>query len=195
MKAGLLIVVSAPSGCGKGTILREVMKDGGYYYSVSATTRKPRENEIHGKDYFFITEDEFKRCIDSGEMLEYTVYCGYYYGTLRQPVYDRLSSGEDVILEIEVDGARQIRNLCPDAVFIFFQPPSLEALRSRLLERNSECDEIIQQRLTAAQEELKHTEEYDYAIVNETVQKAVDDFKAAVRAEKLKRDSGAGNKV
>ena len=123
MSKGLLIVVSAPSGCGKGTVLAEVLKNDNFYYSVSATTRAPREGEVNGVNYHFLTKEKFEELIATGGVLEYAQYCDNYYGTPKKAVEDKLCEGRDVILEIEVQGAMKIKEACPDAVFIFILPP------------------------------------------------------------------------
>lgn len=183
---GLLIVVSAPSGCGKGTILAEILKDDNYYYSVSATTRKPREGEKNGVNYWFMQEDEFKQLADNGGMLEYAVYCGNYYGTPKKNVDDMLNAGKNVILEIEVQGAMNIRKICPDAVFIFINPPSFQELQRRLNKRGTESDEVIEQRVEQAKKEMEFADMYDYVIVNDELENAISDFRSVVRAQQLK---------
>lgn len=185
MEKGLLLVVSAPSGCGKGTILGKILEDDKYYYSVSATTRKPRKGEVDGVNYYFLTEEQFKEKIDGGEMLEYAQYCEHYYGTIAKLVDDNLANGKHVILEIEVQGAMKVKALRPDAKFIFIAPPSIEELRRRLLKRNTESIEVINERVAQAERELPFAKEYDYVIVNGELQDAIDDFKAVVRACEL----------
>jgi guanylate kinase len=185
MKDGLLIVVSAPSGCGKGTILKEILKDDKYYYSISSTTREPRDEDIDGVTYNFITKEQFEQNIKEDKMLEYATYCENYYGTPKKQVEDNLKQGKHVILEIEVQGAMKIRKLRPDAKFIFIAPPSIQELERRLHKRNSETEEVIEQRIKQAREELPHAVEYDYTIVNGELQDAIDDFKAIVRACEL----------
>lgn len=188
MSKGLLIVVSAPSGCGKGTILSEILKEDGYYYSVSATTRKPREGEVDGVNYHFISKEEFQQRINENGMLEYAQYCGNYYGTPKKEVDEMRSKGRDVILEIEVQGAMKVKKLCPDAVFIFIAPPSVAELERRLRKRGTETDEVIAQRVAEAEGEISHAGEYDYVIVNGALEDAIEDFKTVVRAEKLRAD-------
>lgn len=185
MSEGLLIVVSAPSGCGKGTILAEVLKNDNFFYSVSATTRSPREGEVNGVNYHFLTREKFEELIGSDGVLEYAEYCGNYYGTPRQAVEDKLREGRDVILEIEVQGAMKIREKCPDAMFIFILPPSLDTLRQRLEKRGTETEEVIAKRVGEASGEISKAYDYDYVIVNDDLQEAVDDFLTAVKAEKM----------
>ena len=190
---GLLLVVSAPSGCGKGTILGEILKDDSFYYSISATTRAPREGEQDGVNYHFITKEEFEQRIAQGGMLEYAQYCGNYYGTPKKEVEQMRDAGRDVILEIEVEGAMKVRALCPDAVFLFIAPPSVEELRRRLNKRGTEAAEVIEERVSQASRELSYANRYDYIIVNGELEKAIQDFRTVVRAEK--RRTKNGNKI
>ena len=190
---GLLLVVSAPSGCGKGTILGEILKDDSFYYSISATTRAPREGEQDGVNYLFITKEEFEQRIAQGGMLEYAQYCGNYYGTPKKEVEQMRDAGRDVILEIEVEGAMKVRALCPDAVFLFIAPPSVEELRRRLNKRGTEAAEVIEERVSQASRELSYANRYDYIIVNGELEKAIQDFRTVVRAEKLRTKNG--NKI
>lgn len=190
---GLLLVVSAPSGCGKGTILGEILKDDSFYYSISATTRAPREGEQDGVNYHFITKEEFEQRIAQGGMLEYAQYCGNYYGTPKKEVEQMRDAGRDVILEIEVEGAMKVRALCPDAVFLFIAPPSVEELRRRLNKRGTEAAEVIEERVSQASRELSYADRYDYIIVNGELEKAIQDFRTVVRAEKLRTKNG--NKI
>lgn len=190
---GLLLVVSAPSGCGKGTILGEILKDDSFYYSISATTRAPREGEQDGVNYHFITKEEFEQRIAQGGMLEYAQYCGNYYGTPKKEVEQMREAGRDVILEIEVEGAMKVRVLCPDAVFLFIAPPSVEELRRRLNKRGTEAAEVIEERVSQAARELSYADRYDYIIVNGELEKAIQDFRTVVRAEKLRTKNG--NKI
>ncbi|MGN0666584.1 MAG: guanylate kinase [Huintestinicola sp.] len=191
---GLLIVVSAPSGCGKGTILAEVLKRDGFYYSVSATTRNPREGEADGVNYHFLTKERFEQLIAEDGMLEYASYCGNYYGTPREPVFRQLEQGKDVILEIEVQGAMKVMEKCPEAVSIFILPPSVSELRNRLIKRGTETEEVISKRVGEAAGEIAKAFSYDYIIVNDDLNKAVDDFLAIARAEKFTRKR-AENKI
>ncbi len=191
MNKGRLIVLSAPSGCGKGTILNEVGKDDNFYISVSATTRAPRDGEVDGVNYRFISRDEFMSLIDCGNMLEYAEYCDNLYGTPLDKVNEELEKGKNVILEIEVVGAMKVRELRPDAVFIFVIPPSLKELERRLRDRGTETEEVIQARIAKAREEIPYASKYDYVIVNDALEKAVEDFKAVINAESFKAENSA----
>lgn len=167
MKKGLIIVVSGPAGSGKGTVvrlLREKLPSIGF--SVSATTRKPRPGEENGVHYYFIPKEKFVRKIETGEVLEYTSYCDNYYGTLKSEAERVVLAGRDLILEIEVNGAAQIKKLYPDAVCVMLLPPDSGALEARLRGRGTESDEIIKRRLERAKEELSCLPSYDYVIVN-----------------------------
>lgn len=198
MKRGLLIVVSAPSGGGKGTILKEMFTgDARLRLSVSGTTRAPRPGEVHGKHYYFLSKEEFEGLLAQGQVLEYTQYCGNYYGTLREPVEKWLSEGLDVILEIEVDGGQQIKELVPDCVSIFIMPPSMEVLERRLRNRGTEDEETISKRLEVARKEIPCAKDYDYIVYNDELKVAVKDMQAILRAEKLKyaRNTGAIERV
>lgn len=184
---GKLIVVSGPSGSGKGTILSEVLKSPDYVYSVSATTRPPRKGEIDGKHYFFLARDEFEQRIAGGGFVEYAEYNGNYYGTPTEFVEHNLNEGKNVILEIEVQGAMQIKKTVPDALFVFMTPESREELEDRLRARGTEEEEVIQRRLSIADREIPSALLYDYVIFNRRGEqpKAVEDFFAAVRAASL----------
>ncbi len=186
--SGKLIVVSGPSGCGKGTVLKRVLSENSnIHYSVSATTRSARAGEQNGIHYFFITREEFEEKIRTGGMLEYAEYVGNYYGTPRDTVFEALEAGKDVILEIEVKGAKKIREKCPEAVFVFIKPPSIEELERRLIGRGTERMEVIKKRLQKAIEEMENESLYDYVVVNDDVDTAASDLAAIIRSEKLKR--------
>lgn len=184
---GRLIVVSGPSGSGKGTILGEILKSPDYVYSVSATTRQPRQGEIDGKHYFFMQKTEFEERILQNGFIEYAEYNGNYYGTPVDFVNANLKNGKNVILEIEVQGAMQIKKTIPDALFIFMTPESRTELEKRLRLRGSEDEQTIKRRLAIADRELSSALLYDYVIFNEKgkQEKAVEDFFAAVRASAL----------
>lgn len=185
MSKGLLFVISGPSGCGKGTILAEVLKDEKFFYSISATTRNPRPGEVDGVNYHFLTKEKFENLIETDGMLEYASYCDNYYGTPRKPVEDMLNEGRHVILEIEVQGAIKIKEKCPDAKFIFILPPSLKELRKRLNKRGTESEEVIEKRLNEATSEINQAYKYDYTLINGDLSEAVDDLLAIIRAEEL----------
>ena len=186
MSKGRLIVFSAPSGCGKGTMLAEILKDENYCVSVSATTRSPREGEVDGVNYYFMSKGDFLQKVADSEFLEYAEYCDNYYGTLMSEVDGKLNEGKNVILEIEVQGAQKIREKRPDALMIFILPPSVSELRRRLKKRGTETDEVIEQRVSQAAREIEVASKYDYAIVNDALEDAISDFFAVMRAEKLK---------
>ena len=190
MKRGLLFVISGPSGCGKGTVVSLLEKQHDFAVSVSATTRAPRDGEIDGVHYHFWTAERFEEAIAGGDMLEYTLYSGSkkYYGTPKARIAEQLESGRDVILEIEVDGAMQVKKCMPEAILIFMVPPSMSALRARLIGRGTESADVIEARMNRAYEELKLAHGYDYILVNgensaeETAQKLL----GIAAAEKLR---------
>ena len=182
---GQLIVLSGPSGVGKGTILKKYLETAtNGVVSVSATTRKPRPGEQDGIDYHFIDRETFMQWVNDGEMLEYTEYNGNYYGTPLQKVNEIREMGKNVILEIEVDGAGHVKKTCPEAILIFIMPPSINILRMRLVDRNTEDAETIEKRLAIAKTEFKKAYDYDYIIVNDVIEKAVNSLKAIVKANK-----------
>lgn len=189
-KRGLLIVLSGPSGVGKGTVRKELFKqpNTNYEYSVSMTTRSPREGEVDGADYFFKTREEFEQRIAEGKLLEYAKYVGNYYGTPLDYVNETLEAGRDVFLEIEVVGAAQVREKAPDGLFIFLAPPSLSALEDRLIGRGTESAEVIQSRVSKAREELEMMNLYDYVVENDEVHLACDRINAIVMAEHCRRE-------
>ena len=187
-KEGLLIVLSGPSGCGKGTVIRELMQDHpNLFYSVSATTRQPRPGEEDGVHYYFLKKEQFEELIASDGMLEYANYCGNYYGTPRAAVEEQCKAGKDVILEIEVQGAMQVREKCPDAVFLFILPPSAEELARRLTDRRTEDPQTVQNRLVKAKEEMAMAGSYDYIVVNDVVSETAAQIEAILTAEKFSR--------
>lgn len=193
MNKGMLIVVSGPSGCGKGTVLAEILKSDRIFYSVSATTRSPRPGETDGVNYYFLTKEKFEKLIEEDGMLEYASYCGNYYGTPKKPVEDMLEQGKHVILEIEVQGAMKVMEKCPEAVFVFILPPSLKELERRLNKRGTEAEDVIKKRLSEAAGEISQAHKYDYAVINGELEKAVDDLKAIIRAEELKSVNSKNN--
>lgn len=184
---GLLVVLSGPSGSGKDTILERLLAiDKNIVKSVSATTRPSRIGEINGKDYFFISEQDFCNAISDEKLLEYTNYCGNYYGTLKNLVEDLQNNQKDVILKIEVDGAKQIKEKCPDSLRIFILPPSMETLKDRLSNRGTETAESLEKRLNRARDEIKFSSEYDYIVVNDDVDKCAQNIYSIINAEKFK---------
>ncbi|KGR80410.1 guanylate kinase [Ureibacillus manganicus] len=187
---GLLIVLSGPSGVGKGTVRKELFSqpDTNYEYSVSMTTRKPREGEVDGVDYFFKSREEFEALIETGGLLEHAEFVGNYYGTPIEYVNETLDAGRDVFLEIEVQGAAQIREKAPDALFIFLAPPSFSELQNRLINRGTETEDIIQKRIATAKEELEMMSLYDYVVENDEIQKACDKINSIIVAEHCKRE-------
>ena len=182
-KRGILFVVSGPSGVGKDSILDRFMPGRqDVRLSISSTTRTPRAGEVDGRDYNFISREEFEYLINSGQMLEYAEYAGNYYGTPKKWVDDNLSNGMSVILEIELVGALKVRALLPQAVFIFLMPPSLEALRDRLIGRGTETPESVVLRLEAAKREILQASAYDYIIVNQTIPESCEKLSAVIMA-------------
>lgn len=187
-KRGMLIVLSGPSGVGKGTVRKAIFDQGGndFQYSVSMTTRKPREGEVNGEDYYFVSKAEFEKNIEEGQMLEYAKYVDNYYGTPLKYVNQTLDSGRDVFLEIEVNGARQVREKMPDGVFLFLTPPDLMELKQRIIDRGTEDIETINKRMEKAVDEIKTMHDYDYAIVNDKVENAVESIKNIIKGEHLR---------
>ncbi len=183
---GLKIILSGPSGSGKGTIVKELIKDDNFVLSISATTRNPREGEVHGTHYFFTPREAFEMMIAKNELLEYACFCDHYYGTPKAFIDETIQGGKDVLLEIEVQGALQVKDVYPDAIFIFIMPPTMAELRSRLIGRNTETPEVIEQRLTRAIDEVRLHEEYDYIVINDNLADAVEQIKQIVSAEKAK---------
>ena len=176
MKKGKFIVISGPSGTGKGTICDKLMNKIDAAYSVSCTTREAREGEVNGVDYYFINTDEFLKKLKNDEFLEYNNYNGNYYGTLKKSVLDEINNGRNVFLEIDVNGAHNIKKIFNDALLIYIAPPSLEELKNRLIARNTENMETIEKRLEIAKKELNEISFYDYVIVNDDVDRAVDEI-------------------
>lgn len=186
-RRGILFVISGPSGVGKGTIREALLKRmHDIKVSVSATTRLPREGEIDGKDYFFLSHDEFKKMIDEDKFLEWANVYQNFYGTPRDFVLKNLEQGQDVLLEIDIQGALQVKNKMPEGVFIFIYPPNIEALAERLCARGKDSRESIERRLAACEEELKHVKYYDYVVVNDDLQMAVNKTEAIIIAERCK---------
>ena len=189
MSRGLLIVVSGPAGSGKGTVNSQLVATGDFVFSVSATTRAPRPGEIDGINYHFIDREEFQRRIDDNGFLEYTTYCGNFYGTPLKEALAVLENGKNLILEIECDGAKNVKKIFPDAVLIMLIPPTFAIQEERLRGRATETEEVIRARLEKAKREIEQIDAYDYIVYNYNGGSAVavDDIKAIVRAEKLAR--------
>lgn len=193
MTAARLFIISGPSAVGKGTIVKRILKsDGKVHLSVSATTRNPREGEEEGVSYYFMSDEQFVKAVGEGGFLEHASVHGHYYGTPKAPVMSQLKAGRDVILEIDVQGAMQVKESYPDGVFIFILPPSVDALRSRIMHRGTESEEDIQVRLGAAQREMEYLEHYDYYVVNDDLEKAVNSVKKIMAAEHWKVTDAAG---
>ena len=188
MKKGLLIILSGPSGVGKGTVRRYIMDNFNLRltYSISMTTRKPRDKEVDGVDYYFVSKEEFEQRIKDGKFLEYASFIGNYYGTPLDKIEEKISQGKEVVLEIEVNGALQVKEKVKDAIMIFLVPPSKEDLFKRLRSRGTESEEIIEQRVKKASDEFKMAYYYDYIVVNDDVDNAADRIMAIIRAEHAK---------
>ena len=186
---GSLIILSGPSGAGKGTIHNELLKtEKNLTYSVSMTTRKPREGEQEGVDYYFVDEDTFKKEIEKGSFLEYALVHGNYYGTPKKSVEDSLNKGFDVILEIDIQGALKIKETNQDAIFIFIMPPSMRELRDRLVRRGTETKEKIIERFKNAYKEINEMSKYNYVVINDEVPKAVEKVRSIMLAERCRVD-------
>ncbi|MCY6356739.1 guanylate kinase [Clostridium sp. ZS2-4] len=181
---GLLVVISGPSGAGKGTICKELIKKNCFWLSVSATTRNPREGEIEGKNYYFLTKDQFRNKIDEKDFLEYAEVYGNYYGTPKSKVIEKLDEGKDVILEIDIQGALKVKEAYHEGVFIFILPPSMEELKNRIIKRGSETQESLMTRFKSAYKEINYVSKYNYAVVNDEVSIAVEKIKSIITAEK-----------
>ncbi|MDD6316662.1 MAG: guanylate kinase [Clostridia bacterium] len=188
-KKGSLFIVTGPSGAGKGTVLGSLQKAiDRVFYSISATTRAPRPGETDGVNYYFVTRERFQEMIAAGELLEHAEYVGNYYGTPEGPVNAMLEQGMDVILEIEVQGALIVKAKRPDAHLIFIAPPSFEVLENRLRGRGTEAPEVVSKRLEKARGECARMEDYDYIVVNDTLDEAVQDLAAILRASRCRSD-------
>ena len=198
MEKGLMIVVSGPAGSGKGTVNAHLLKTGNYAFSVSATTRAPRPGEIDGVNYYYVSKEDFEKRISEGGMLEYTEYCGNYYGTPKEEALRVIEGGKNLILEIEVEGAMNIKRAYPEAVLIMLLPPSYKKQEERLRSRGTETEEKILARLKRAREEIAFLPKYDYVVYNEDNcdKEAAAEIESIVRAEKsaVKRNSGAIDK-
>ena len=188
-KKGQLLVVSGPSGVGKGTILAAVMeKNKNISFSVSATTRNPRPGEVDGEHYYFVKKEQFFEMVDSKEMLEYAEYSGNYYGTPKKAVEKKLAEGFDVALDIDIQGAFQIMEIFPDALFVFIVPPTIEELSRRLAKRGTEDAESVAKRLNAAKNELKQANKFDYIVVNNALDEAIANVEAIIAAGRCRSE-------
>lgn len=186
---GILFILSGPSGVGKGTVRKALFEQStDLRYSISMTTRDPREGEVDGVDYFFKSRNEFEKLISEGQLIEHAEYVGNYYGTPRQYVEKTLNEGKDVFLEIEVQGALKVRENFPEGVFVFLIPPSLEELKDRIVNRGTETEEKVKNRLKAAKEEIDMMDAYDYVVVNDQIDNAVTKVKSIVASEHCKRE-------
>lgn len=186
-REGLLVVVSGPSGAGKGTVLQLLKgRDESLKFSVSATTRAPRKGEVDGVNYFFRTQEEFKLMIDKGELLEWVKYCDNYYGTPKKYIEETVKDGNDCLLEIEVEGASNVMKTYADCVSVFILPPSFEELKRRIVGRGTEEPEVVKKRLDKARKEMTYAENYDYVIVNNNIEDAAECLRCIIKAEKLK---------
>lgn len=188
-KQGLLIVLSGPSGSGKNTVCdmaKEVMPN--IWESVSMTSRKPRKGEVDGKDYYFVSEEEFEKNIEDGKMLEHAKFAGNYYGTPRESVQKQLDAGRDVLLVIEIQGALQIKEKIPQALFVFLLPPSMKELKRRLRMRKTETEEKLMERFETAYKEINELPKYNYVIVNDKADEAARKLEAIINAEKCRVD-------
>ena len=191
---GLLLVISGPSGTGKGTVCKRLLeKNDNIFLSVSATTRKPREGEIDGVSYHFYDEDKFRNLIAKNQFIEWAAFCDNYYGTPKAPVVENIENGRDVMLEIEIEGAMKVRAKHPEGVYIFLFPPSIEVLEERLKGRGTETDEVIAKRLARAKEEFKMCTKYNYYVVNDDLEKAVEEIEAIIVAEKARKERNQVN--
>lgn len=184
-------MISGFSGAGKGTIMKELIKRYDYFLSVSATTRRPRDGEVDGKDYYFHTKEEFQQMIDRGELVEWAEYVGNFYGTPKKSVEEQLNQGRDVLLEIEMQGGMLVKEQFPDALLIFISPPSAKVLKERLAGRGTESAEEIERRLLRAVEEVKYMKEYDYIIVNDDLEDAINKVNDLIRYDHYKACNSA----
>ena len=188
LNKGLLIVISGPSGAGKGTICKALLEKLDIWLSISATTRAPRCGEVEGVNYFFLSKEEFHNRIKSEDFFEYADVYGNFYGTPKWKVLENLECGRDVILEIDIQGALEVKKNYPEGIFIFVLPPSMEELKRRIINRGSETEESLNRRFKSAYKEINYISKYNYAIVNDTVSNAVNKIEAILTAEKCRVD-------
>ena len=187
LKKGLLIVISGASGTGKGTVCKKLLEDlPQMFYSISATTRQPRNGEVDGKEYFFISVEQFKSWLAEDKFLEYAEVYGNFYGTPLHKIEERRNNGVDVLLEIDVQGALKVMSKCPDGVYIFLLPPSLDELCNRIKNRGTESPESLQRRINSATNEIATAKNYQYVVVNDSVNAAVEKIKSIITAEHCK---------
>ena len=180
---GLLIVISGPSGVGKGTICKELMKRYDYNVSISATTRSPREGEVDGVNYHFLDKKSFEEKLSNNEFLEYAQVYGNYYGTLKQSVENEIHNGKNIILEIDIQGTLQVQKVYKNAIYIFLLPPSINELKNRILKRGSETESSFNLRFSSVSEELKYMNSYDYAVINDDIDQAVEKIHNIINTE------------
>lgn len=185
-RKGILTVVSGFSGAGKGTLMKALLQKYDYELSISATTRAPRDGEVHGREYFFLTRDEFESMIEAGKLIEWAEYVGNYYGTPKEYVEKQLEAGKDVILEIEIQGALKVREIFPEALLLFVTPPNITELKKRLIGRGTESMETITKRLHRASEEASFMKDYDYIIVNDDLKECVEMTHQVIRNQHYK---------
>lgn len=189
-KKGTLFVVTGPSGAGKGTVLRQVMAQlDSLYFSISATTRAPRPGEVDGVHYHFITRERFQQLIHENRLLEHAEYVGNYYGTPLDPVLEHLEQGDDVILEIEIQGARQVKARYPKSALVFIAPPSFEELENRLRGRGTESEETICRRMETARRECAHMDAFQYIVLNDTAENAAKELASIITAHRCRREN------
>lgn len=180
---GLLVVISGPSGAGKGTVCKELMKRYNYNISVSATTRPPREGEVDGVNYYFLDKNTFEQKLHNGEFLEYAKVYGNYYGTLKREVEEKLDNGENIILEIDIQGTLQVQKVYKNAIYVFLLPPSINELKNRILKRGSETESSFNIRFSSVSEELKYMSSYDYAVINDDLDSAIEKVNSIINTE------------
>lgn len=187
MNKGALIIISGPSGSGKDTVLKKLFeKMPELEFSISSVSREMREGEVEGEKYNFVTREHFEKMIEENALLEYNIYCGNYYGTPKAPVEKCISAGGEIILEVDVNGAANVRKNCPDNFSVFIAPPSFEVLRARLTNRGTEEADVIKKRLAQAEFEFKRANEYDYVVVNDDLETAVEELSGIILAERHK---------
>jgi guanylate kinase len=185
---GLLVVISGPSGAGKGTICEALLKETELWLSISATTRQPRNGETHGASYYFLARENFEERIQQDDFLEYAEVYGNYYGTPKTEALNSIEAGRDVILEIDIQGALKVKENYPEGVFIFILPPSMEELKNRIINRGSETQESLMTRFKSAYKELNYISKYNYAVINDTVEEAVKKIQSIIIAERCRVD-------